>query len=431
MQASTRQGSTASASYLFAADDAAARRSDRGGRAVLGAGRRTRGGRDRAPRAARGAARRAVRPHGDRAARAAALCRAARARARTRGRPGVLRARHAAAASGRPRVSGARSPARWTICPRAASRSTCRSVRCRTGRRRRRSTDAFPTSTDEVFGPLGDRAEARRARRSAHRTRRTRLAGAARLPRAVEVGAPARRVARRRQRRAVDAPPERARFTSASCSGASWHAPNRARRASISSRARSTMSRQLAAFALPIMRLTGGVAGAGDVGGVARSVRRARAPRAAAPRSRAARPRRPAADGRDRTGDARRSGARAGRSAGQHRDRPARRGATGASSSPAPRSCAAARSTSCSSRRWPSGCFRRSRARIRCCSTRRASGSTRAWLPRPSGPSSRSCSCGWPSAPPSRGCTSRFRRSRSAKAARACRRCTRSRSGAP
>ena len=49
---------------------------------------------------------------------------------------------------------------------------------------------------------------------------------------------------------------------------------------------------------------------------------------------------------------------------------------------------------------------------------------------RPSGPSSRSCSCGWPSAPPNRGCTCRFRPWRSAKAVRACRRCTRSKSGA-
>jgi hypothetical protein len=48
-----------------------------------------------------------------------------------------------------------------------------------------------------------------------------------------------------------------------------------------------------------------------------------------------------------------------------------RRGDTVASSLPAPRSCAADPSTWCSCPRWRSGSFRRSRERIRCCSTRR------------------------------------------------------------
>ena len=192
---------------------AAVRRAARRGRAVFGAWRGTRGGGDRAAGAARGAPRRAVRPHGDRAARAAALRRPARARARARRRPAYFE--------------------RGTRRPHPAGRAflsllACALDNCRRGRfaeylslgqvpdagadARRDPATAFPTSSDEVFGALGERAEhGRRRQRSKSRpTRESRRAGAACLPRAVEVGAPARRIARHRRRRALGAPAERA-----------------------------------------------------------------------------------------------------------------------------------------------------------------------------------------------------------------------------
>ena len=108
-----------------------------------------------------------------------------------------------------------------------------------------------------------------------------------------------------------------------------------------------------------------------------------------------------------------------------------RRAATAASSSPAPRSCAAAPSTSCSSRRWPSGCFRRSRARIRCCSTRRGSGSTPS-LPRQAERAELGEAAAAAGRRRGRVAAVRVvsRPWRSAKDGRACRRCTRSKSGA-
>ncbi len=108
-----------------------------------------------------------------------------------------------------------------------------------------------------------------------------------------------------------------------------------------------------------------------------------------------------------------------------------RRGATAASSSPVPRSCAGAsfdvvfipalaeRHVSAEAARGSAAARRGARALwtpVCCCS--------------PSAPRSRSCSCGWRSARRNRGSTSRFRRWRSVRAARACRRCTRSKSGA-
>ena len=291
--------------------------------------------------------------------------------------------------------------------------------------------DAYPTSTDEVFGPLGDRAEASatgaRGRAGGDGTR---LAGTARLSRAVEMGAPPRRVARHHERRAVDAPPERAdsRMRAAAARAGTHRTGLAAHR---SSRAQDRRCRSARGVRAADHAADGGVAVAGDVGGMAGSLRDARAPRAAASRSCAARPGRSAADGRHRSGDAGRSRARAGRSAGQHRDRPARpalragpRRQPRAAARPHVRrrlhSGAGRADVSAEAARGSAAARRGARAR-----------STRTWCPRPSGRSSRSCSCGWPSARRNRGCTSHFRPWRSAKAARGCRRCTRWRSGAP
>ena len=133
----------------------AAGRSARRGRAVLGAGRRTRMRGDRATRAARGAARRAF-------DRIAIALRAPQHYA------GLLE--HALERAGVPAYfeRGTRRPhpagraflaliaARSTICPRADSPSICRSARCRTAGSP--AADAFPTSSDEVFGVVGERA---------------------------------------------------------------------------------------------------------------------------------------------------------------------------------------------------------------------------------------------------------------------------------
>ena len=95
-------------------------------------------------------------------------------------------------------------------------------------------------------------------------------------------------------------------------------------------------------------------------------------------------------------------------------------------------SCAAASSRSCSCLRWPSGCFRRRRARIRCCSTSRcASRSTRAV--RPGGPAQERApdAAARGRARPPRGCGCRIRGSTSAARGRGCRRSTCSTSCAP
>ena len=91
--------------------------------------------------------------------------------------------------------------------------------------------------------------------------------------------------------------------------------------------------------------------------------------RAARARARAARARRSAADGRRRADRSRRSAPRARRAAAD-----ARVGAAGAPLRPRLRRHAAAGARPQLPRRvraraWPSGCFRRSRGRIRCCST--------------------------------------------------------------
>ena len=167
-------------------------------------------------------------------------------------------------------------------------------------------------------------------------------------------------------------------------------------------RARSTISVSSAAFALPIMRTLAAWPAQATVGGMAGSLRRARAARArrgpiascaCSPTcGRWARSVRSTLDEAARVLADRLPASRA--------EPPARRYGRVFVASPAQLRGRSSRSSS--SRRSPSGCFRRSRARIRCCSTRRASSwRRRRALPRlrPSAPSARSCSCGWPSAP--------------------------------
>ena len=171
------------------------------------------------------------------------------------GVPVVFRARHAAAASGRPRVPGARrlrarqpvgAPLRRVPVARPGAG---RRDAARAGRRRFRRR-ATKCSARSPIAPARDAVGRRESRRRRARRRR-----AARLPRAVEMGAAARRVARRRQRRALGAPAERA--------GSRVRAPaaragaDRARIGAHRSarRARSTTCGSWRRSRLPIMRL--------------------------------------------------------------------------------------------------------------------------------------------------------------------------------
>ena len=114
-----------------------------------------------------------------------------------------------------------------------------------------------------------------------------------------------------------------------------------------------------------------------------------------------ARARAAAADGGDRSRVARRGARRHRGSAADARARSADERVTAACSSAARTRRAAGRSASCSSPAWPSGCFRSSRTKIRCCSIARcACRSARVWrcrriARRPSG-----CCCGSRSARP-------------------------------
>ena len=168
-------------------------------RVLLGARRRARVRRDRAAHPARGARRRALRRDGDPRALAAQLLRPARARAAPRRRAGVVRPRHAAAASGRAARSSRCSRARPSSCRRRASPSTCRSARCRAAstRRWRRTWVASRDEAVESQRRRADDDESRRTSRSGAwppnaaqtPTRRRRRHAA----RAVAVGAAARR----------------------------------------------------------------------------------------------------------------------------------------------------------------------------------------------------------------------------------------------
>ena len=378
-------GSAASAATCLPSRAAAAREPTRRSRAVLGAGRRAGVGRDRAPGAARGAPRRAVRSHGDRAARAAALRRAARARARARGRAGVLRARHAAAASRRPRVSGpdrlrarqsvgapvrripvARSGAGRTAPPSTTTErvSDVELTKCSARWAIAPSVGAAATDEDTVdtrrAGHAGARApSARRGNGSAcspSRASSPAASGGTRRLNGLDsrMRAAAARARAHRTRVAADRSARRARSTTSISSRRS-----RCRSCGLLAAwpAQATWAEWLDHFAAlaprvlrgpdRVLRVLADLRPMGAIGPVTLDeAARVLADRLASIES-----------------------------------RPAGCGATGASWSPARRSCAAAASTSSSSRRWPSGCFRRSRARIRCCSTRRAAAARRRVLP--------------------------------------------------
>ena len=154
---SSRNGARSRAPIPVFADGSAAGGAARRGRAVFSAGRRARVRGDCPTRPPRGAPRRALRSDGHRPAVAAALRGPARARARARRRSRVFRTGHAAAASRRVARSSRCSDARRTICRRAVLPNTSRSARCR--RLEHAVADTFPSSSDEVFGVAGERAE--------------------------------------------------------------------------------------------------------------------------------------------------------------------------------------------------------------------------------------------------------------------------------
>ena len=337
---------------------------------------------------ARGARRRAVRRDGGLPALAARLPRPARARVRRApaSAPGSI-----AALAGRiPRAarSSRCSPARSSACRPSRSPSTSRSRRCRTpGRARRPQTPAAACRRSARRLRRRRSAARRRRRRDDRRDARGRRRSTSRTPvvagdaaRAVEVGEADRRIGGDRRRPGALAPPacagSREQYRQQMRRRAQREDPDSPRLARIERDARNLA--HLRAFALPIVDALASWPATRDVGRVARRASRARAARAAPAGARAARARRAAADGGHRSGLARGSARRPRRSAAH-----ARRAAAGRPLRPRVRRQPAPgarprRSGSSSCPGWPSGCSRRSRARIRCCSTRRcASRSTR------------------------------------------------------
>ena len=234
---------------------------------------------------------------------------------------------------------------------------------------------AFPMSNDEVFGALGERAERQASEReeadeaAAAATPDTPVRRAFRAPWKWERLLAESKVVASEERWARRLNGLVARVRAAAPRARAHRARVAADRSARAERSTTSISWRLRAADHAD---AGGVARAGGVGRVARAFRAARAARAARPDRvlRVLADLRPMGAIGPVTLDEAVAGAR--RSAGERRSGAARpRAATAACSSPPRRSCAAAASTSCSSRRSPSGCSRRSRARIRCCWTMR------------------------------------------------------------
>ncbi len=212
-------------------------RSPSRGRDVLGARRGARVRGDRTTGAPRGSPRRRLRSDRDRAASASTLRGSARARPRTRGRSRVLRAGHPAARTPRAGRFSRCCAAPSTICPRADSPSICRSARCRTAGPPPLTRSRFRATKYSALSASGPVA------------RHMLKAGTTKTTRVTSTRGAIHRSARRSVRRGNGngclpnrawSPPSSggnvvcpASRTSASCRSASWRAPNRDRRASI------------------------------------------------------------------------------------------------------------------------------------------------------------------------------------------------------
>ena len=383
--------------YVFTTERPPVRERGRRRAAVLGAGRRARGGRDRPARARRGRARRAVRRDGGVPAHAAAVPRAARARLRARRRAGLLRSRHPAARSGRPRVRRAavvrgRRPVGEAVRRIPVARPGA------AGSDRAPRRVAASTPLDEVVR-RGTRCSASSERRPRRRTIPTRpcptapvvdsdeeaiVAGTLRSPwkweeLIVESAVVGGRTRAGRQG-ALAAPARRPRRRLSAIASPSSSATSPSRRASRASSATCGTWRTCAQFALPIIdalaewpeRATWGewlerFIGAGAR---ARCARPARVLQTLAEL-------RPMADVGPVTLEE-------ARDVLHDRLVDARLGAAGAPLRPGVRRHAASgarpqRSASCSCPAWPSASCRSGRARIRCCSTSGGARSTRRW----------------------------------------------------
>ena len=248
-------------------------------------------------------------------ARAAAVPRPARARVRARRRAGLLRSRHAAPGSRRPRVPRAAVVRRRRACPRGASTSISRSARCRrsatrrsafSGRlsRRRRGVRRSRWCAPDAIGD--PRSRPRTTAPGVDSDDEAVVAGTLRSPwkweelivESAVVGGRTRPDGKARWRRRLDG--LAADFGSASRSSRRDEPESRAHRA-IPARPDGT-SRTCASSRCRSSTGSADWPDAGHVGRVARALRSARAARAAAARARAARRWPSCADGRRRPG---------------------------------------------------------------------------------------------------------------------------------
>ena len=160
--------------------------------------------------------------------------------------------------------------------------------------------------------------------------------------------------------------------TSASFSSRSWRGPSRDRRASITSRARSKISGSSPRSRCRSCARSGAGPRRPSWGEWLERFESAGVAGPETARSRASRARRSQSDGRDWPDRPRRSRRSARLAPCEHRGRAAGPALRPGARDDSCRSFGAGVSRSCSCRRLPSGCFRRSRAKIRCCSTMRA-----------------------------------------------------------